>query len=297
MRREQSGAGAPLDGCVLLTLPRAARSDRPENEGDREPARSRSRAIAGHSGSDVRRRRPHMPRLRTLAARRIDRGISSCRTTSSCAASVRPRAQRFVLPGACGRWRCRWNAHATLVAPLVSAGVRSAAARARALSSARCLPVRGARAAARRRATIGWRRARTRSSATCSGSATRPVGAVRDVDRATRRGVGAGDGLGPGAARRRERARFVRAHRRSVQRWLDDLEAAGLVVHEPERDARLVVANAIVLLAAPGRGPRTCRGLCAGAERAAMLTPSVEARVREVSRVAARPLAARWAAP
>jgi hypothetical protein len=33
-----------------------------------------------------------------------------------------------------------------------------------------------------------------------------------------------------------ERARFVRAHRRSVQRWLDDLEAAGLVVHEPERD-------------------------------------------------------------
>ena len=35
---------------------------------------------------------------------------------------------------------------------------------------------------------------------------------------------------------RAERARFVRAHRRSVQRWLDDLQAAGLVVHEPEQD-------------------------------------------------------------
>jgi hypothetical protein len=34
-----------------------------------------------------------------------------------------------------------------------------------------------------------------------------------------------------------ERARFVRAHRRCVQRWLDDLQMAGLVTHEPERDA------------------------------------------------------------
>jgi hypothetical protein len=33
-----------------------------------------------------------------------------------------------------------------------------------------------------------------------------------------------------------ERARFVRAHRKSVQRWLDDLRAAGVVAHEPERD-------------------------------------------------------------
>jgi hypothetical protein len=33
------------------------------------------------------------------------------------------------------------------------------------------------------------------------------------------------------------RARFVRAHRRSVQRWLDDLQAAGLVAHEPEQDS------------------------------------------------------------
>jgi hypothetical protein len=51
---------------------------------------------------------------------------------------------------------------------------------------------------------------------------------------------------------RAERARFVRAHRRSVQRWLDDLEAAGLVAHEPERDAGgRWWRTQIVLLAAP----------------------------------------------
>jgi hypothetical protein len=37
---------------------------------------------------------------------------------------------------------------------------------------------------------------------------------------------------------RSERARFVRAHRKSVQRWLDDLQAAGIVAHVPERDGR-----------------------------------------------------------
>jgi hypothetical protein len=37
---------------------------------------------------------------------------------------------------------------------------------------------------------------------------------------------------------RGERAQFVRAHRKSVQRWLDDLQAAGLVAHVPERDGR-----------------------------------------------------------
>ncbi len=37
-------------------------------------------------------------------------------------------------------------------------------------------------------------------------------------------------GWGPVPRDRAERARFVRAHRRSVQRWLDDLQAAGLVV-------------------------------------------------------------------
>ena len=59
-------------------------------------------------------------------------------------------------------------------------------------------------------------------------------------------------GWGPVPRDRAERARFVRAHRRSVQRWLDDLQAAGLVVHEPERDADgLWWRTQIVLLAAP----------------------------------------------
>ena len=49
-----------------------------------------------------------------------------------------------------------------------------------------------------------------------------------------------------------ERARFVRAHRKSVQRWLDDLQVAGLVAHEPERDrAGRWWRTQIVLLAAP----------------------------------------------
>jgi hypothetical protein len=46
--------------------------------------------------------------------------------------------------------------------------------------------------------------------------------------------------------------RFVRAHRKSVQRWLDDLQAAGVVAHEPERDARgWWWRTQIVLLGAP----------------------------------------------
>jgi hypothetical protein len=49
-----------------------------------------------------------------------------------------------------------------------------------------------------------------------------------------------------------ERARFVRAHRKSVQRWLDDIQAAGLVAHEPERDARgCWWRTQVVLLSAP----------------------------------------------
>jgi hypothetical protein len=50
--------------------------------------------------------------------------------------------------------------------------------------------------------------------------------------------VGLAPVMGWGAVPRERsaRARFVRAHRRSVQRWLDDLQAAGLVLHEPERD-------------------------------------------------------------
>jgi hypothetical protein len=49
-----------------------------------------------------------------------------------------------------------------------------------------------------------------------------------------------------------ERTRFVRAHRKTVQRWLDDLEAAGVVAHEPERDqVGAWWRTQIVLLAAP----------------------------------------------
>jgi hypothetical protein len=59
-------------------------------------------------------------------------------------------------------------------------------------------------------------------------------------------------GWGPVPRDGAERARFVRAHRRSVQRWLDDLAAAGLAAHEPERDARgCWWRTQIVLLAAP----------------------------------------------
>ena len=59
-------------------------------------------------------------------------------------------------------------------------------------------------------------------------------------------------GWGAVPAGRAERARFVRAHRKSVQRWLDDLQASGLAAHEPERDARgRWWRTQIVLLAAP----------------------------------------------
>jgi hypothetical protein len=52
--------------------------------------------------------------------------------------------------------------------------------------------------------------------------------------------VGLAPVMGWGAVPRggSERARFVRAHRKSVQRWLDDLQATGIVAHVPERDMR-----------------------------------------------------------
>jgi hypothetical protein len=60
-------------------------------------------------------------------------------------------------------------------------------------------------------------------------------------------------GWGQVPRERAARAGFVRAHRRSVQRWLDDLQAAGLVAHEPEQDGDgLWWRTQIVLLAAPG---------------------------------------------
>ena len=55
---------------------------------------------------------------------------------------------------------------------------------------------------------IGWRRGRTRSSATCSGSGTRQRSArfATSIEQLVV-GVGAGDGLGPGAARTRRSGR------------------------------------------------------------------------------------------
>jgi hypothetical protein len=59
-------------------------------------------------------------------------------------------------------------------------------------------------------------------------------------------------GWGPVPRERVARAAFVRRHRRSVQRWLDDLQAAGVLEHEPERDGTGVWwRTQIVLQTAP----------------------------------------------
>jgi hypothetical protein len=59
-------------------------------------------------------------------------------------------------------------------------------------------------------------------------------------------------GWGPVPRDAAGRARFVRARRKSVQRWLDDLQAAGVIAHEPERDqAGMWWRTQIVLLATP----------------------------------------------
>ena len=174
--------------------------------------------------------------------------------------------------GAFGRWRCRWIAHPLVELEgrrVVGIGRRSSRCR---LSpggwwSARCWVVRGERAGARRRVTIGWRRARTRSSATCSGSGTRSArrGYATSIGQLVA-GLAPVMGWGPVPRDRAERARFVRAHRRSVQRWLDDLQAAGLVAHEPERDGDgLWWRTQIVLLPRPGPD----RGGAARSQRAA----------------------------
>src|SRR3954451_14771948 len=62
-------------------------------------------------------------------------------------------------------------------------------------------------------------------------------------------GVGAGDGLGADPRAGAERARFVRAHRRSVQRWLDDLDLAGVTTLLARLRARLTYANITATLA------------------------------------------------
>ena len=172
-------------------------------------------------------------------------------------ASVRVRSASCCRD-ACGRWRCRWSAHPLLVLGgrrVVGIGRRSSRCRPSrgGWSSSRCSGARVASAGARRRATIGWRRARTRSSGTCSGSGTRAArrGYATSIEQLVV-GLAPVMGWGPVPRDRAGRARFVRAHRRSVQRWLDDLQAAGLVAHEPERDGDgLWWRTQIVLLPAP----------------------------------------------
>src|SRR4051794_8920006 len=102
-------------------------------------------------------------------------------------------------------------------------------------------------------------------------------------------------GWGPAPCGKAARARFVRAHRRSVQRWLDDLQAAGLVAHEPEKDGdgswwrtQLVLLAAPVASDAELRAARSrARGWAAREgrrRRRARLAPSLGA-IRARSRV------------
>ena len=59
-------------------------------------------------------------------------------------------------------------------------------------------------------------------------------------------------GWGSPPAGRAQRERWVRAHRKSVQRWLDDLQRAGLLVYDGERDNRgQLWRTLITLLPAP----------------------------------------------
>ena len=83
--------------------------------------------------------------------------------------------------------------------------------------------------------------------------------------------VGLAPVMGWGAVPRggSERARFVRAHRKSVQRWLDDLQAAGVVAHEPERDnlGRWWRTQIVLLAARGGARPRETIGSRRGCTR------------------------------
>ena len=171
----------------------------------------------------------------------------------------------------CGRFGERPLAGAAWCACRPPSGAGGAAG---ALSLFACLvPARQGRAAARARPRRGlcahWTRAARsrlchsrgrspRDPGVCGQAvlvparARRALGALCVLDRAACRRVGAGDGLGHGPGERLRAGRFVRAHRKSVQRWLDDLQVAGLVAHEPERDrSGRWWRTQIVLLAAP----------------------------------------------
>jgi hypothetical protein len=62
-------------------------------------------------------------------------------------------------------------------------------------------------------------------------------------------------GWGPAPADRAERERWVCAHRKSVQRWLDDLQAAGVLSYEGERDNRGQLWRTLITLSAAPAPP------------------------------------------
>ena len=78
-----------------------------------------------------------------------------------------------------------------------------------------------------------WRRGRAEKWAGCDGSARYACSLAQLV-------IGLAPIMGwrniPDRRDLAARARFVRAHRKSVQRWLDWLQAAGLVSHTPQQD-------------------------------------------------------------
>ena len=162
------------------------------------PQMPRKRKTGGHPGLPLRlrshsgsARSPHMPRPRTVAAWRTEdqpltEGLGrrapaepDARLRSAGSAAPRASARRrygVCGAGACGRWRCRWSVHLLRlerdVAGIARRPRRSRPSRAGS-SCRRCWVEFVERAAALRPGMIVSRRARTRSSATCSGSGTR----------------------------------------------------------------------------------------------------------------------------
>ena len=173
--------------------------------------------------------------FRTLAVRRMDRarldsGASQLRRERLSASELLRAACAAGAGGAAGH--CLFPSRA-------GTGRRSSRCRPSrvAWSCARCSAAPVPRVAARRQATTGSRRA--------SYAVKRYLFRLGHAGRSARYatsiaqlvvGLAPVMGWGPVPRGGPDRARFVRAHRRSVQRWLDDLQAAGLVVHEPERD-------------------------------------------------------------
>ena len=275
MRDSRAGApcrpASPGPGLVRCRGPPVARR---QNEKDRVPPGLPLR-LSSHSGSA---RSPHMPVRRTVAAAAdgsptpVSRGrVFACREpalaaaggSSSCAASVCSRALLPARPVPSGAGGAAGALLLLVALARVVAGIGRRVSRCRpsrgAWWCARCWRAPVARGVVSRRVMIGSRPASTRSSATCSDSVTpRGRGGSRRRSSSSWSGLAPVMGWGASHAIVHERARFVRAHRKSVQRWLDDLQAAGMVAHEPERDGRgQWWRTQIVLLAAPATRRRT----------------------------------------